>query len=205
MVPLRTIHLSCVLTVFSGGPHCLWCPKIRWSSPLCASITLKINKNRIEGRKLWSLEVGEGLFLQTFFDQTVHSLFSHQTLNLKMAPILSPQSLPYTKYQKRLALFSLSISLSLSRVVHDKILWTKIGFAWKVDCALSKWKVNSVQSTVHTKHNLKKESPSPQPPKTHKKKWEAPSLHDTTSHWLHGKSVPKIGLPLFLAWTNSPP
>jgi len=30
------------------------------------------------------------------------------------------------------------------------------------------------------------------------------SLHEATSHWLHGNSIPNIGLPLFLAWTNSP-
>jgi hypothetical protein len=56
--------------------------------------------------------------------------------------------------------------------------------------------VESEQSTLHTKHNLQKKSPS-SPPRlpnsTHKAKREAPSLHDTTSHWLHGNSIPKTG------------
>jgi len=40
---------------------------------------------------------------------------------------------------------------------------------------------------------------------THKKKREAPSLHDLTSHWLHGNFIPKIGCHYF--WprlSNSP-
>jgi hypothetical protein len=37
-----------------------------------------------------------------------------------------------------------------------------------------------------------------------KKKGGPLSLHEATSHWLHGTSIPNIGLPLFLAWTNSP-
>ncbi len=41
--------------------------------------------------------------------------------------------------------------------------------------------------------------------KKKKKGRKDPSLHEyVTSHWLHGNSIPKIGLPLFLAWTNSP-
>ncbi len=36
------------LTVFTRGPHCLWCPESRWSPPLCISITLKIGKNGLE-------------------------------------------------------------------------------------------------------------------------------------------------------------
>jgi hypothetical protein len=67
---------------------------------------------------------------------------------------------------------------------------------WKVDYPMSKWKVNSGQSTLHTKHNLKKKKktvssrphlPASQPRRTN------PSLHDTISHWLHGNSNPKIG------------
>jgi hypothetical protein len=39
--------------------------------------------------------------------------------------------------------------------------------AWEVDCPLSKWKMNSGQSILHTKHNLTtKKIPSP----THKEK-----------------------------------
>jgi hypothetical protein len=56
--------------------------------------------------------------------------------------------------------------------------------------------VNSRQSTLHTKHNLKRKNP-PSPPST--KKGEAPSLHDSTSHWLHGNSIPKIGGHYFWA------
>jgi hypothetical protein len=33
---------------------------------------------------------------------------------------------------------------------------------------------------------------------------EDPSLHDTTSHWVHGNSDSLNWLPLFLAGTNSP-
>jgi hypothetical protein len=36
------------------------------------------------------------------------------------------------------------------------------------------------------------------------KKGRPLSLHDTTSHWLHGNSIPKIWLPVWLAWNNSP-
>jgi len=32
---------------------------------------------------------------------------------------------------------------------------------------------------------------------THENKREAPSLHDLTSHWLHGNSIPKIGSHYF--------
>jgi hypothetical protein len=34
------------------------CPKSSWNFPLCASIALKINKNGLEAKKLWPLEVG---------------------------------------------------------------------------------------------------------------------------------------------------
>ncbi len=40
------------LNIFAGRPHCLWCPKSRWSLPLCPSITLKLKKNGLEARKL---------------------------------------------------------------------------------------------------------------------------------------------------------
>jgi hypothetical protein len=32
---------------------------------------------------------------------------------------------------------------------------------------------------------------------------EVPSLHDATSNWLHGNSIPKNWVQLFLAWTNN--
>jgi hypothetical protein len=62
--------------------------------------------------------------------------------------------------------------------------------------------VESDQWTVHSPHQtqLAKNIPflSPAPPhSTHKAKREAPSLHDTTSHWLHGNSIPKIGCHYF--------
>jgi hypothetical protein len=44
---------------------------------------------------------------------------------------------------------------------------------------LSKWKVNSGQPILHSKHNLKKKKLSLQPPPTRKKK-EATSLHSIT-------------------------
>jgi len=37
-----------------------------------------------------------------------------------------------------------------------------------------------------------------------RKKRGTHSLHYMTSHWLHGNSIPKIWLPLFLAWSKSP-
>jgi hypothetical protein len=40
--------------------------------------------------------------------------------------------------------------------------------------------------------------PHPTPP-THLEKREAPSLHDMTSHWLHGYCIPKIGCHYFWA------
>jgi hypothetical protein len=39
---------------FCRRAHCLWCPKTRWSPPLGATIALKIGKNELEARKLWS-------------------------------------------------------------------------------------------------------------------------------------------------------
>jgi hypothetical protein len=48
----------------------------------------------------------------------------------------------------------------------------------------------SEQSTLDTKHNLKTPSPT-------REKREAPLLHDTTSCWLHGNSIPKIGCHYF--------
>jgi hypothetical protein len=60
--------------------------------------------------------------------------------------------------------------------------------ACRVDCPLSKWKVSSGESTLHTETQLKTHvAPN------HKKTREAPSFHDVTSHRLHGNSIPKIG------------
>jgi len=59
-------------------------------------------------------------------------------------------------------------------------------------CPSGKWSVDSPLSTPNT---TCKKYPLPLPP--HKAKSEAPSLHDTTSHWLHGNSIPKIGCHYF--------
>jgi hypothetical protein len=72
--------------------------------------------------------------------------------------------------------------------------------AWKGDYLLSKWKVNSGQSTLHTKHNLQKKIPflsTPSTPPTRQKGRPLHSLHDTTAHWLHGNSIHKIGCHYF--------
>jgi hypothetical protein len=58
---------------------------------------------------------------------------------------------------------------------------------------LSKWKVNTGQSTLQPNHNLKTTAP---PPHTHKEKKGGPFI-PCTSHWLHGNYIPKIALPLF--------
>jgi len=51
-----------LLTVFfAKGPHCLWCPKNRWSLPLGAFIALKIGKDELEARKLWPSSKGGSL------------------------------------------------------------------------------------------------------------------------------------------------
>jgi len=54
--------------------------------------------------------------------------------------------------------------------------------------------------------------PLPPWPPTHKKKREDPSLHDSTSHWMHGNSIPKIachyfwpGLVTVVLPKNTPP
>ncbi len=48
-------------TIFVRGPHCLWCPKNRWSPHLGTSIALKIDKNELEVRKLQPFKVGGGI------------------------------------------------------------------------------------------------------------------------------------------------
>jgi hypothetical protein len=52
-------------------------------------------------------------------------------------------------------------------------------------------------SSLHTKHNFKKNETSIAPPNP-KKKSEAPSFHVVTSHSLHGNSIPKVGCHYFL-------
>jgi len=47
-----------------GKPHCLWCPKNRWSPLLGASVALKIGKNELEARKLQPLKVGGITFIK---------------------------------------------------------------------------------------------------------------------------------------------
>jgi len=51
--------------------------------------------------------------------------------------------------------------------------------------------------TVHSPHQTQLETPLPHPSPTRKKR-EALLLHDTTSCWLHGNSIPKIGCHYFL-------
>jgi len=53
-----------LLAVFAGGPHCLWCPKTRWSPPLGASMALKIGKNELETRKLQFPKVRGVIFIK---------------------------------------------------------------------------------------------------------------------------------------------
>jgi hypothetical protein len=73
-----------------------------------------------------------------------------------------------------------------------------------MESSLSTVQVKSEQSTLHTEHNLKKKikikfkSPSP-PPTPHKKKKEKRPFTPwhVTSHWLHGKTIPKIGCLYF--------
>jgi hypothetical protein len=60
--------------IFARGPHFLWCPKSKWSPPLCASITLKMGKNELKVRKLWPLKLGGVVFLRKI-NQPSHSLF----------------------------------------------------------------------------------------------------------------------------------
>jgi hypothetical protein len=46
---------------------------------------------------------------------------------------------------------------------------TQKKLAWKVDCPLSKWNVNSGQSTPNSKHNWKKKTPPPNHPPERKR------------------------------------
>jgi hypothetical protein len=59
------------------------------------------------------------------------------------------------------------------------------------------WKVNIGQFIFHTKHNLKETLPLPPNPQEKKGRPLALSLHDMTSHWLHGNYIPKIGCHYF--------
>ncbi len=74
--------------VFAGGPHCLWCPKRRWSPPLCTSIGLQIDKNGLEVRKLWPPKVGAIVFTENS-KWKAHRLFlnpSNKSLNITLLP-----------------------------------------------------------------------------------------------------------------------
>jgi len=65
---------------------------------------------------------------------------------------------------------------------------------WTVNCQPSKWKVNSGQSTLHTKVQTQLEKKNPYLVPTRIK---GRALHSMTppftSHWLHGNTIPKIG------------
>jgi hypothetical protein len=72
-----------LLTVFAGGPHCLWSlKKSRWSPPLGASVAMKIGKNRLEAKKSYTNQSGGVLILQKTLDHSAHSLFLHPSKNL---------------------------------------------------------------------------------------------------------------------------
>jgi len=75
----------------------------------------------------------------------------------------------------------------------------KKGDHMEVHYQISKWKVNSGQSVLHqTQLERKKKKPPFRPPPTPKRiKREAPSLHEVTSDWSHGNSIPKIGCNYF--------
>jgi hypothetical protein len=63
------------LAIFVGGPHCLWCPKSRWSPPLCESIALKIGKNGLKVRKLCPPPSKGGRFLKKISIEQIISYF----------------------------------------------------------------------------------------------------------------------------------
>jgi len=65
-----------------------------------------------------------------------------------------------------------------------------------MESPLSIVQVESEQWTVHSPHQTQLENKNPDP-LTHKKRREAPSLHDVTSHWLHRNCIPKIGCHYF--------
>jgi hypothetical protein len=61
-----------------------------------------------------------------------------------------------------------------------------------VYCPSGKWTMDCPLSTPKT--TWKKKTPAPL---THKKRREATSLHNVTSHWLHRNCIPKIGCHYF--------
>jgi hypothetical protein len=63
------------LAIFVGGPHCLWCPKSRWSPPLCASIALKTGKNGLKVRKLWPSPSKGGRFYKKISIEQIIAYF----------------------------------------------------------------------------------------------------------------------------------
>jgi len=61
---------------------------------------------------------------------------------------------------------------------------------------LSIVQVESEQWTIHSPHQTQLENKNPAP-LTRKKRREAPSLYNATSHWLHRNCIPKIGCHYF--------
>jgi hypothetical protein len=79
-----------LLAVSTGGPHCLWCPKTKWSPPLGTSVTLKIDKNWLKARKLRPPKQGGLFFFSKFLNQTTQSLFPNpakKSLNIILLPL----------------------------------------------------------------------------------------------------------------------
>ncbi len=68
-----------------------------------------------------------------------------------------------------------------------------------MECQLSTVQVESEQWTAHSPHQtqLEKKNGSPSPHPQGKKSGPLTSLHDMTSHWLHGNPIPKIGCHYF--------
>jgi hypothetical protein len=56
--------------------------------------------------------------------------------------------------------------------------------------------------TIHSTHQTQLEK-NYHPSHPQENKGGPPLLHDTTSHWLHGNYIPKIGFHYFLTWTNT--
>ncbi len=64
--------------------------------------------------------------------------------------------------------------------------------SWGHSLTMLQQKIEEIQKSTALHHTSKMEDLIISLP-AHKKKREAPSLHDSTSHWLHGNSIPKIG------------
>jgi hypothetical protein len=63
-----------------------------------------------------------------------------------------------------------------------------------IQSQMSTVQVESEHWTVHSPHQTQLLNPCPPPTR---KKGDAPPLHDATSHWLHGCSIPSIGCHYF--------